>query len=144
RNRTTNAKIMVVAKGDSVFIPGINYHSSWIDDAIVYEIYPRSFTEQGGFQGVIDRIDYMKDLGVNTIWFMPIMEGPTTHGYEITDYYGFESYYGTETEFRAMVSELKANGIRVIIDYVVNHTSVLHPFMQNVFQYKENSPYADF
>jgi glycosidase len=144
KNKIVNPRIMIVAKNDSVFIPDINYHSSWIDNAIVYEIYPRSFSDQGGFQGVADKIDYLKDLGINTIWFMPIYTGPTTHGYEITDYYGFEEDYGNESSFRTMLTTLKNNGIRVILDYVVNHTSVSHPFMQNVFEYREYSPYADF
>jgi glycosidase len=144
KNKIVNARIMVVAKDGSVFIPDINYHSSWIDNAIVYEIYPRSFSDQGGFQGVTDKIDYLKDLGINTVWFMPIYTGPTTHGYEITDYYGFEGDYGNESSFRTMLTTLKNNGIRVILDFVVNHTSVSHPFMQNVFGYTEYSPYADF
>jgi glycosidase len=144
KNKTVNARVMVVSTPDSVFIPGINYHASWIDDAIVYEIYPRSFSDEGNFKGVADKIDYLKDLGINTIWFMPVQKGPTTHGYEITDYYGLEEDYGTEAEFKSMLTALKTNGFKVILDFVVNHTSVLHPFMQNVFQYKEYSPYANY
>jgi glycosidase len=75
---------------------------------------------------------------------MPVQKGPTTHGYEITDYYGLEEDYGTEAEFKSMLTALKTNGFKVILDFVVNHTSVLHPFMQNVFQYKEYSPYANY
>jgi len=144
KNKTISARIMVVSAPDSVFIPGINYHASWVDDAIVYEIYPRSFSDEGNFKGITSKIDYLKDLGINTIWFMPIQDGPTTHGYEITNYYGFEEDYGTESDFKSMLAALKANGFKVILDFVVNHTSVLHPFMQNVFQYKEYSPYANF
>lgn len=138
------AKTMVVAEGDSVYAVGIDHHANWIDDAIVYEIYPRSFSQQGGFQGVTDNINYLKELGINTIWFMPVYKGPTIHGYEITDYYGIEEDYGTEKEFKTMLTTLKLNNIRVILDYVVNHTSVLHPFMQNVMQYRGYSPWADF
>ena len=74
----------------------------------------------------------------------PIYTGPTVHGYEITNYYGFEEDYGTEAEFKQMMNELKNANIKVILDFVVNHTSIQHPFMQNVFQYREYSPYADF
>jgi len=144
KNKTVNPRIMIVAKSDSVYVPGINDHAAWIDDAIVYEIYPRSFSDEGDFQGITDKINYLKDLGINTVWFMPIYTGPTTHGYEITDYYGFEEDYGDESSFRTMLTTLKNNGIKVILDYVVNHTSILHPFMQNVFQYREYSPYQDF
>ncbi|MCX6151392.1 MAG: alpha-amylase family glycosyl hydrolase [Ignavibacteriales bacterium] len=144
KNNRIYVRKLVLAQGDSILLPEINHHPKWVDDAIVYEIYPRSFTQQGGFSGVVERIPEMKALGVNTIWFMPIYTGPTTHGYEITDYYGFEEDYGTEADFRAMMTALKANGFKVILDYVVNHTSIQHPFMQNVFQYKEYSPWANF
>ena len=144
KNRTKTARIFVKIENGVVRIPDINEHSGWIDDAIVYEIYPRTFSDQGGFLGVIDKIPYMKELGINTIWFMPIYTGPTIHGYEITDYYGFEEDYGTEAEFKQMMNELKNANIKVILDYVVNHTSIQHPFMQNVFQYREYSPYANF
>lgn len=144
KNNRVNAKILVLAKEGTVTIPDINYHSSWIDNAIVYEIYPRSFSSQGGFSGINEKIPYLKDLGINTIWFMPVFEGPTTHGYEITDYYSLEKDYGTESEFKVMLANLKANNIKVILDYVVNHTSVQHPFMQNVLEYRGHSPWADF
>jgi len=144
KNNRVYAKTMLISQGDSLIIPGINSHSAWIDDAIVYEIYPRSFSQTIGFNGVTEKIPYLKELGINTIWFMPIYTGPTTHGYEITDYYGLEEDYGTETDFKNMLAQLKANGIRVILDYVVNHTSVQHPFMQNIFDYKLYSPYSDF
>lgn len=138
------ARKIVVAAGDSVYIPDNNYHARWIDDAIFYEIYPRSFSAQGGFKGITDKIDQIKELGVNAIWLMPVFEGPTVHGYEITNYYTLEKDYGTEEEFRTMLYKLKDNGIKVILDFVVNHTSISHPFMQNVFQYRDYSPWANF
>jgi cyclomaltodextrinase / maltogenic alpha-amylase / neopullulanase len=144
KSRTNSARPWVKVENGIVRIPDINEHAAWIDDAIVYEIYPRSFSDQGGFLGVIDKIPYMTELGINTIWFMPIYTGPTIHGYEITNYYGFEEDYGTETEFKQMITQLKSANIKVILDFVVNHTSVQHPFMQNVFQYNEYSPYANF
>ena len=142
QNRVKNARILVKVDGDSVHVLDVNEHAAWIDKAIVYEIYPRAFTDQGGFLGIIDRIPNMKDLGINTLWLMPIYKGPTTHGYEITDYYGFEEDYGTEADFIKMLAELKKVGIRVILDFVVNHTSIQHPFMQNVFEYRGFSPWA--
>ena len=144
QNRIKNARILVKVVGDSVRVAGINEHAAWIDKAIVYEIYPRAFTAQGGFLGIIERIPDMKDLGVNTLWLMPIYKGPTTHGYEITDYYGFEEDYGTEADFIKLVAELKKAGIKIILDFVVNHTSIQHPFMQNVFEYRGYSPWANW
>lgn len=144
KSRSNSARIFVIIENGVVRIPDINEHAAWIDDAIVYEIYPRSFSDQGGFQGVIDKIPYLTELGINTIWFMPIYTGPTIHGYEITNYYGFEEDYGTETEFKQMMTLLKSANIKVILDFVVNHTSIQHPFIQNVFQYREYSPYSNF
>lgn len=142
--RTAFARKLITAENDSVFISGINDHANWIDSAIVYEIYPRSFSEQGGFEGIENKIDYLVDLGINAVWFMPIYEGPTTHGYEITDYKDFEEDYGTKQDFEELVEALHDNGIKVILDFVVNHTSIQHPFMQNVFEYKQYSPWSDF
>jgi len=144
QNRIKNARILVKVEGDSVRVADSNEHAAWIDKAIVYEIYPRAFSDQGGFLGIIAKIPDMKDLGVNTLWLMPIYKGPTTHGYEITDYYGFEEDYGTEADFIKMLAELKKVGIKVILDFVVNHTSIQHPFMQNVFEYRGYSPWADW
>ncbi|MDP3150787.1 MAG: alpha-amylase family glycosyl hydrolase [Ignavibacteria bacterium] len=144
QNRIKNARILVKVVGDSVHVAGMNEHAAWIEKAIVYEIYPRAFTEQGGFLGIIDRIPDMKDLGINTLWLMPIYKGPTTHGYEITDYYGFEEDYGTEADFIKLMTELKKAGIKIILDFVVNHTSIQHPFMQNVFEYRGYSPWANW
>jgi len=99
QNRIKNARILVKVVGDSVRVAGINEHAAWIDKAVVYEIYPRAFTAQGGFLGIIERIPDMKDLGVNTLWLMPIYKGPTTHGYEITDYYGFRRRLRNRSRF---------------------------------------------
>lgn len=144
KNNKVIGRALILANSDSVYIPDINYHSKWIDNAIFYEIYPRSFSQQGGFNGIAARIPDMKDLGINAVWLMPVFEGPTTHGYEITNYYALEQDYGTETDFKNMLAAFKANGIKVILDYVVNHTSLQHPFMKNVFSYHEYSPWADF
>jgi len=144
QNRIKNARIFVTVKGDSVHVADINEHAAWIDKAIVYEIYPRAFSDQGGFLGIISKIPDMKDLGINTLWLMPIYKGPTTHGYEITDYYGFEEDYGTEADFIKLMNELKKAGIKIILDFVVNHTSIQHPFMQNVFEYRGYSPWANW
>ncbi|MCK9209686.1 MAG: alpha-amylase family glycosyl hydrolase [Ignavibacteriaceae bacterium] len=144
QNRIKNARILVKVESDSVRVADINEHAAWIDKAIVYEIYPRAFSDQGGFLGIVNKIPDMKDLGINTLWLMPIYKGPTTHGYEITDYYGFEEDYGTEADFVKLMTELKKAGIKIILDFVVNHTSIQHPFMQNVFEYRGYSPWANF
>ncbi len=115
--------------------------ADWLHDAIVYEIYLRSFSPQGNFQGVIQKLDYLEDLGVNCLWFMPIHESPDDHGYSVADYYSIESDYGTLADFQQLVNEAHARGIRVIIDHVVNHSSINHPFAQDMLDYRQDSPY---
>ncbi|GJQ63881.1 MAG: hypothetical protein SCALA702_29340 [Melioribacteraceae bacterium] len=142
--RTYKARRLVNCSEEMVNIIEDNEHADWIERAIIYEIFPRSFSTEGGFEGVSDRIPAMKALGINTIWFMPVNPGPTTHGYEIVDYFGIEEDYGTEESFKALVEELHENDIRVVIDWVVNHTSIQHRFMQNIFEYGQYSPWADW
>ena len=144
KGRFAYARQLIFAENDSVFLADINDHSSWIDNAVFYEIYPRSYSPTGDFQGIQNKIPDMIDLGINAIWFMPIYTGPTIHGYEITDYFGFEEDFGTEQDFRNLVEALQNAGIKVILDFVVNHTAISHPFMQNVLEYKAESPWADF
>ena len=146
KSNSAFAKITVKAVGDSIYLASAddNYHAAWIDSAVIYEIFPRSFSQQGGFQGITANIGRLKSLGVNTVWFMPVFDGPTVHGYETSNYYAFESDYGTSIDFVNMISALKQNGIRIILDLVINHTGVTHPFMQNVFKHKGYSPWADF
>ena len=143
-NRTSTARCYITATDSGITAGGLENHAKWIDSAIFYEIYPRSFSEQGGFSGIQARIPDMLDLGINAVWLMPIFEGPTTHGYEITDYYELEQDFGTEGEFESLVTALHANGIKIILDFVVNHTGIGHSFIQNVFQYHEYSPWADW
>ena len=118
--------------------------ADWLKDAVVYEIYPRSFSARGDFQGVIQKLDEIADLGVNTLWFMPINESPDDHGYSVMDYYAIESDYGTLADFQQLVNEAHARGIRVLIDHVVNHSSLYHPFAQDMVDYRQDSPYWNY
>jgi len=118
--------------------------ADWLKDAIVYEIYLRSFSSQGNFQGVIQKLDYLQELGINCIWFMPIHESPDDHGYSVADYYSIESDYGSLADFQQLVDEAHARGIRVIIDHVVNHSSLFHLFAQDMVTYLKDSHYWNF
>ncbi|MDA3861918.1 MAG: alpha-amylase family glycosyl hydrolase, partial [Melioribacteraceae bacterium] len=144
QGRNTKARKLIFATTDSVFFAQNNDHASWIEEAIFYEIYPRSYSSTGDFEGIKNKIPEMLDLGINAIWFMPIYTGPTIHGYEITDYFGFEEDFGDAADFRNLVDALHNEGIKVVVDFVVNHTSIQHRFMQNVLEFGENSPWADF
>jgi len=115
--------------------------SRWWHGATCYEIFVRSFADSdadgiGDFAGVASRLDYLNDgdaattsdLGVTCIWLMPIMESVSYHGYDVTDYYAVEKDYGTKDDFLALIDAAHGRGIKVIIDHVINHTSVEHPW----------------
>ena len=101
----------------------------WWKHAVLYEIYPRSFQDSNGdgigdINGITSRLDYLKDLGVDAIWITPMYPSPgIDYGYDISDYTAIDPEYGTMADFDHMVAEAKTRGIRVIMDYVINHTS---------------------
>lgn len=118
-----------------------NYNTYWWNDAVFYEIFVRSFYDSnndgvGDFQGIIQKLDYLNDgnpetdndLGITGIWLMPMMKSPSYHGYDVTDYYATEPDYGTMADFEELLAEAHARGIKVIIDFVMNHTSDQHPW----------------
>jgi alpha-amylase len=102
---------------------------------VYYEIFVRSFQDSSGdgvgdFKGVIQRLDYLQELGVTGIWFMPIHPSPSYHGYDITDYYAVNPDYGTMEDFKTLLAEADKRNIKIILDLVVNHTSDQHPWFQ--------------
>ncbi len=115
--------------------------TGWWNDAVFYEVFVRSFYDANGdgngdINGLIQKLDYLNDgnpatttdLGVTALWLMPVMQSPSYHGYDVTDYRTIESDYGSNNDFRALVTAAHARGIKVIIDYVMNHTSEEHPW----------------
>lgn len=117
------------------------YDTHWWNDAVFYEIFVRSFYDSNGdgigdFQGMIEKLDYLNDgdpttktdLGVTGIWLMPMMESPSYHGYDVTDYYATEPDYGSMADFEAFLDAAHERGIKVIIDFVMNHSSSQHPW----------------
>jgi len=101
----------------------------WWKHAIIYEVYPRSFQDSNGdgvgdMNGITSRLDYLKDLGIDAIWITPMYPSPQVDfGYDIADYKSFDPQYGTMADFDRLVSEAKKRNIRIIMDYVANHTS---------------------
>jgi alpha-glucosidase len=106
----------------------------WWKHAVIYEIYPRSFQDSNGdgvgdLNGITQRLDYLKDLGVDAIWITPMYPSPQVDfGYDIADYTAIDPQYGTMGDFDRLVKEAKAREIRVIMDFVPNHTSDQHPW----------------
>ncbi|HVL26020.1 MAG TPA: alpha-amylase family glycosyl hydrolase [Thermomicrobiales bacterium] len=116
----------------------------WVESAVVYGMVVRAFTG-GGFAGVVARLDELRDLGVTAIWFAPITRTVgDLFGYEVTDYFDVRESYGTLADFRALVDAAHARGMRVLMDFVPNHTSIEHPYFQDTMREGEASPYWDF
>ena len=108
--------------------------SEWWCHAVIYEIYPRSFQDTNGdgigdLKGIIARLDYLHELGIDAIWLTPMYPSPgVDYGYDIADYTAIDPMYGTMADFGTLVAEAKKRGIRVLMDYVINHTSDQHPW----------------
>src|SRR5713226_5668100 len=108
----------------------------WWKHAVIYEIYPRSFQDSNGdgvgdINGIASRLDYLRDLGIDAIWISPMYPSPLVDfGYDISDYTSIDPLYGTLADFDRMVSEAKKRNIRVIMDFVPNHTSDQHPWFK--------------
>ena len=108
----------------------------WYKDAIIYEVHVRAFFDSnddgiGDFRGLTRKLDYIQDLGVNTIWLLPFYPSPgKDDGYDISDYHNVHPQYGTRADFRAFIREAHRRGLRVITELVINHTSDQHPWFQ--------------
>lgn len=108
------------------------YQPAWWTNAVVYQIYTRSFADTtgdgiGDISGVIEHLDHLRDLGVDVIWLSPIHESPQQdNGYDISNYWRIDQLYGTEEEFDLLLAEVHRRGMKLIMDLVVNHTSDEH------------------
>lgn len=124
-------------------------HTNWYKDAVIYQIYPRSFKDSNGdgfgdIPGIISKLDYLKELGVNCVWLSPVYNSPQAdNGYDISDYCSIYPPFGTMDDFDLMLKEMHKRGIRLIMDLVVNHTSSEHPWFIESRKSKDN-PYRDF
>ena len=114
----------------------VSTDAAWYKDAIIYELHVRSFFDSnddgiGDFRGLIQKLDYIQDLGVNTIWLLPFYPSPLKDdGYDIADYRDIHPSYGTLKDFKLLLKEAHARGLRVFTELVVNHTSDQHPWFQ--------------
>ncbi|WP_377866873.1 alpha,alpha-phosphotrehalase [Bacillus sp. R86525] len=117
--------------------------------SVVYQIYPKSFNsyynkETGDIKGVTEKLDYLKELGVDYIWLTPIYESPQNdNGYDVSDYYSIDPSYGTMEEFEELLEEAKARDIEIMLDIVVNHSSTEHKWFKEAKEDK-NSPYRNY
>ncbi|MCF3944117.1 alpha,alpha-phosphotrehalase [Oceanobacillus alkalisoli] len=122
---------------------------AWWKKSTVYQIYPKSFydttgTGTGDIQGIIQKLDYIKKLGVDVIWLTPVYKSPQNdNGYDISDYYAIDPSYGTMEDFDELLSETHQRGMKLIMDLVVNHTSTEHEWFQQAASSKDN-PFRNF
>jgi glycosidase len=128
----------------------------WWERSVCYEVFVRSFYDSNGdgigdLKGLTAKLDYINDghppskrsLGANCIWLMPVAKSPSYHGYDVTDYYHVNPDYGTDADFRELVKQAHRRGIKVIVDFVPNHTSSEHPAFQAALR-DTTSPYREW
>lgn len=122
----------------------------WYKDAVIYQIHIKSFFDKnndgvGDFAGLIEKLDYISEIGVNTIWLLPFYPSPRRDdGYDIAEYRGVHAEYGSIADFRRFVDEAHARNIRVITELVINHTSDQHPWFQKARRAKAGSAARNF
>jgi len=122
----------------------------WYKDAIFYEVHVRSFFDSDGdgigdFRGLTEKLDYLEDLGVTTLWLLPFYPSPLKDdGYDISDYTGVHPSYGTLADFRAFIKEAHRRGLRVVTELVLNHTSDQHPWFQRARRAPAGDPARDW
>ena len=122
---------------------------NWFKEGVVYQIYPRSFKDSnedgvGDLRGIIQKLDYLKKLGVNIIWLSPIYKSPNIdNGYDISDYRKIMEEFGTQEDFNELLSQMHLRGLRLIMDLVINHTSDEHSWFVESKKSKDN-PYRDY
>jgi maltose alpha-D-glucosyltransferase/alpha-amylase len=123
---------------------------SWYKNAVIYEVHVRSFYDGnadgvGDFQGILEKLDYIEDLGATAIWLLPFYPSPLKDdGYDITDYFNIHSDYGDLKTFRRFLREAHKRGIRIIIEMVLNHTSDKHPWFQKARSSRPGSVWRDY
>lgn len=135
-------------KYESGIMSGGNY-MKWWQSEIVYQIYPKSFQDSNGdgigdLRGIINRLDYLADLGITCIWICPIYKSPMAdNGYDISDYMAIEESFGSLDDLKELIQEARAYNIKILLDLVVNHTSDEHKWFQEALR-NPNSPYRDY
>ena len=127
-------RVFLLKRGDKIFAQDFAYSSEWFKGSNIYEIFVRKFADGDGdgigdLTGLTEKINYLKGLGVKTIWLMPVFRSnDKDHGYHTVDYYTIEPDYGNNEDLFNLVSEAHKSGIKVVLDMVINHTSRRHPF----------------
>lgn len=134
---------------DELQKPNQPLKKDWWKDLVIYQIYPRSFKDTNGdgvgdLKGIIEKLDYVKSLGVDAVWLNPIYSSPNDdNGYDVSDYRNIMADFGTMADFDLMLSEMHKRGIKLIMDMVVNHSSDEHEWFKQA-RSSRTSPYRDY
>ncbi|MCL1820252.1 MAG: alpha-glucosidase [Oscillospiraceae bacterium] len=136
RGKIMQAILDIVNSAGDVTIPDCDPPIAWWRDAVIYQIYPLSFKGTDGgigdLNGIISRLDYLKDLGVDAVWMSPVFDSPQEdNGYDVRDYRAIDSQYGSMQDMETLIAEAHKRGIKVILDLVFNHTSSEHEWFKS-------------
>ncbi len=140
---------LVNIEKDVPFVQRGNISEKWWKEAVFYQIYPRSFYDTNGdgigdLRGIIKKLDYLKELGVDALWLSPVYDSPNDdNGYDIRDYHKIMEEFGTMEDFEELLEQVHEKGMRLIMDLVVNHTSDEHPWFREALENTE-SKYHDY
>src|ERR1041384_5544822 len=122
----------------------------WYTDAVIYELHGKAFHDSDGdgigdFRGLIEKLEYLQDLGVTALWLLPFYPSPLRDdGYDVADYTDIHSHYGTLHDCKLLLREAHQRGLRVITELVLNHTSDRHPWFQRARRAAPGSAWRDF
>ena len=126
-----------------------NHKNPWWKNSVIYQIYPRSFQDSNGdgigdIRGIINRLDYLEDLGIDAVWLSPVCKSPQDdNGYDMSDYQDIDPMFGTLADMEELIRRAGERGIRIIMDLVLNHTSDEHPWFLEAKKSRDN-PYHDY
>ena len=149
-NKDTTRSFFTILEGGTFQGSSLATVPGWVKRGRVYEMFFKSFTSQGTINAALPMLPYLKNLGVNILWIMPIMENAapinngTGPGYNIKNVLKVAPEYGTNDDFKNFVLQAHNQGLKVILDVTPNHTSYLHPFVVDARQYQKNSQYWNF
>jgi glycosidase len=127
----------------------MDMETEWWKEAVCYQIYPKSFYDTNGdgfgdLRGVIEKLDYLEDLGVNVLWLCPVYKSPMDdNGYDISDYYHIDPRFGTDEDMDRLILEADMRGMKILMDLVINHTSEEHEWFRKALE-DPNGKYADY
>ena len=138
----------IMSNSEAYVVPSYEGRQWW-KEAVVYQVYPRSFNDANGdgigdLKGITEKLPYLAKLGINVIWLSPVFDSPNVdNGYDISDYFAIMSDFGTMEDFDEMLETAHKHGIKILMDLVANHTSDEHPWFKESRSSKDN-PYRDY